>query len=256
MEKFRNKYRIPSARLKGYDYGANGRYFVTICTKNRVAYFGDIVSPVATDNNALPVETNNNAVPVETNNNPLPVETNNNALPVETNNNALPVQTDNYPSLRATEIGKMAAKFWMEIPHHFPFVTLDAFVVMPNHIHGILCFYKPNKTDWIPNQFGPQSQNLGSVIRGFKASLKRYANKNQIAFEWQPRYHDSIIRTERSLHAIRRYILNNPKNWDKDRLRSNQKIPKEKENFLSQQIALDLEIDAYLMADEAGEDQE
>ena len=65
-DKYKNKYRIPSNRLQGYDYGSNGCYFITICTKNRVHYFGKIVN-----------ETND---------------------VVETDN----VETDNYPSLRAT----------------------------------------------------------------------------------------------------------------------------------------------------------
>jgi putative transposase len=125
MDKFQNKYRIPSARLKGYDYGSNGMYFVTICTQNRLHYFGEIVST----------------------------------------------------SLRPTVIGQIAIDFWNEIPKHFPFVELDEFIIMPNHIHGILFFNKPNKTDWTPNQFGAQSKNLGSVIRGFKASVKRHATK-------------------------------------------------------------------------------
>ncbi|MBK8848388.1 MAG: hypothetical protein IPO27_18350 [Bacteroidetes bacterium] len=79
------------------------------------------------------------------------------------------VETDNNPSLYATEIGKTAIHFWKEIPNHFPFVELDEFVIMPNHIHGILVFNNPEKTDWQPNKLGTQSQNLGSVIRGFKS---------------------------------------------------------------------------------------
>ncbi|MEZ4773146.1 MAG: transposase [Bacteroidia bacterium] len=199
MDKFQNKYRIPSARLKGYDYGANGMYYVTICTKNRLHYFGEIVSTpnVAADNLGV-VETDNVGV-------------------VETDD-ADVVETDNYPSLQPTEIGKIAIKFWQEIPEHFPFVELDEFIIMPNHIHGILVFNKPDKTDWTPNQFGVQSQNLGSVIRGYKASLKRFANQNNIEFEWQPRYHDRIIRDERGLNAVRRYIIDNPANWNNDLL--------------------------------------
>ena len=76
---------------------------------------------------------------------------------------------------------------------------------------------RPDKTDWTPNKFGPQSQNLASVIRGFKSSVKRYANQNNIEFEWQTRYHDKIVRNEEALQAIRQYIKNNPKKWIVDR---------------------------------------
>ena len=168
MDKYKNKYRIPTNRMQGYDYGSNGCYYVTICTKNKEHYFGEIV-----------------------------------------------VETDNYPSLRATEIGKIAEKFWLDIPNHFPFVILDQFVIMPNHIHGILIFNK-DSTSWQPNKFGSQSQNLGSVIRGFKSSLKRYANENNIDFAWQERFHDNIIRDNNSLDNIRKYIINNPQNWQDD----------------------------------------
>lgn len=164
-EKYQNKYRIPSARLQGYDYGLSGAYFVTICTKNRIHYFGEIV------------------------------------------------ETDYHPSLRATTIGKIAHEYWSEIPNHFPFVMLDEFVIMPDHVHGILIFNKPDKHDWQPNVFGSQSRNLGSVIRGFKASVKRYANENGIQFEWLARYYDRVVRDEDELNRIRNYIKNNPAKW-------------------------------------------
>jgi REP element-mobilizing transposase RayT len=199
-EKFQNKYRIPSARLQGYDYGSNGFYFVTICTKNRNHYFGDIVV----------VETGN--CPSQKDENPSKQTGNcpSERYPANT------IETHNCASLRPTIIGQTAIDFWAEIPKHYPFVELDEFVVMPNHLHGILFFNKPDKTDWQPNQFGVQSQNLGAVIRAFKSSVKRDANENDIEFEWQSRYHDRIIRNERALNAIRKYIIDNPLNWNND----------------------------------------
>ena len=89
-EKYKNKYRIKSARLPNWDYGSNGMYFITICTQNRVHFFGKIINK----------------------------------------------------KMQLNEIGEMAEKYWNEIPQHFPFVKLDAFVVMPNHIHGILIIDK------------------------------------------------------------------------------------------------------------------
>lgn len=120
-----------------------------------------------------------------------------------------------------SEIGKIANDFWKEIPAHYPFVEIDQFVVMPNHIHGILFFNRPDKKDWTPNKFGIQSQNLGAVIRAFKSSLKRYSNQNKIQFEWQPLYHDRIIRNDKALNAIRRYIINNPIKWKNDSFNRN-----------------------------------
>lgn len=103
-----------------------------------------------------------------------------------------------------------------DIPTHYPFVELDDFVVMPNHIHGILYFNRIEKTVWRPNVFGMQSKNLAAVIRAFKSSLKQYANQNNIDFHWQSRFHDRIIRNEMELMAIRNYIYNNPINWKED----------------------------------------
>ena len=178
-EKFRNKYRIPSNRLQGFDYGSHGMYFVTICTKDRMHYFGEIA------------------------------------------NTPPGVETGNCPSLRMTEVGNIAQQCCMEIPQHYPFVVLDEFVIMPNHTHGILFFNLPDKTDWTPNVFGVQSKNLGAVIRAYKSSVKRYANQNQIEFDWQSRFHDHIIRDEREYHAIKNYIINNPQNWNKDKFNEN-----------------------------------
>ena len=89
---------------------------------------------------------------------------------------------------------------------------------MPNHLHGILFFNKPDKSNWTSNKFGSQSQNLGSVIRSFKSSVKRYANQNSIDFAWQNGYYDRIIRDERELNNIRQYIADNPDKWAFDNL--------------------------------------
>lgn len=200
-DKFQNKYRIPSNRLQGFDYSSHGLYFVTICTKDRVHYFGNI-SPVETDNYPSRNQDNTHNYPSQN----------------QAENNMGKSDTDHYPFLRVTQIGQIAIDFWKEIPKHYPFVELDEFVIMPNHLHGILFFNRPEKSDWTENKFGSQSQNLGAVIRAFKASVKRYANNNQIEFDWQTRFHDRIIRDDRELRAVRQYIINNPEKWANDDL--------------------------------------
>ena len=112
-----------------------------------------------------------------------------------------------------TPIAEIAHNNWSDIPNHFPFVELDEFVVMPNHLHGILFINKPDKTDWQPNKFGGQSQNLASIIRNYKGSVKTYATTNNIEFDWQPRYYDRVIRNEKEYENVRAYIFNNPDNW-------------------------------------------
>lgn len=197
MDKFRGIYRISSARLLDWNYGWNAPYFITICTANRNCYFGEIVDS----------------------------------------------------EMKLSEIGRMAKQYWFEIPNHFPFVILDEFVVMPNHVHGIILINKQNDRSndeqndgrnvetqnfaslpsqpsppspspplpdmpiqRIMNKFGPQSQNLASIIRGYKTGVKKYATINNIDFAWQPRFYDHIIRNDDSYKSIRNYIINNPKN--------------------------------------------
>jgi putative transposase len=194
-DKFQNKYRILSARLQGYDYGQNGAYFITICTKNRVHYFGEIISTPGS-------ETQHNSGS----------------------------ETQNIASLQATPMGDVANKYWQKIPEHFPFVIVDEFVVMPNHVHGILIINKQAQDAPVvetqniaslqemgyTNKFGPQSGNISSVIRGYKAAVKTFATTNKIEFAWQPRFYDRIIRDKDEMKRIRKYIVENPDNWFRD----------------------------------------
>lgn len=126
-------------------------------------------------------------------------------------------QVRNSVSLSPTEIGKITHENWRKIPVHFPFIELDEYVVMPNHVHGILCINKSDKPNWQPNRFGVQSQNIPSIMRGFKASVKKYATVNQIDFSWQAKYYDRVIRNDLELRNIRQYIFNNPLKWADDR---------------------------------------
>lgn len=197
MTIFNNKYRSESARLRGYDYAQTGAYFVTICTFDRIRYFGEIIDDV----------------------------------------------------MNRSEIGKIAEREWIVTPQIRPDmqIEMDAFVVMPNHIHGIIViginpYNTPNRRDathrvptnsapTIPdlsgnpipdsppnssserNKFAPQSNNLASIIRGYKSAVTVGARKIIPGFAWQPRFYDHIIRNETELNRIREYIANNPQNW-------------------------------------------
>jgi len=195
MTLYNNKYRIESARLQGYDYGSNGAYHITICTKGRLPYFGKIVE---TDYNpSLPKATNSCLSQV-------------NNLKEDIKKAAL--KTDYNPSLQLTTIGTVAIESWRDIPNHFSFVLLDSFILMPNHLHGILIINKQENNDSSISK----SHNIASIIRAFKGAVKRYANTNDISFEWQERYHDRIIRDNKELDNTRLYIYNNPTNWLND----------------------------------------
>ncbi|WP_188558777.1 transposase [Hymenobacter glacieicola] len=118
--------------------------------------------------------------------------------------------------LLPTQVGLVALECWKAIPQHFPFAVPDVFVVMPDHIHGIIFFHRPTTASPSQNTFGPQSQNLASVVRGFKVGVKSWATRNQWPFAWQAGYFDRVIRNEAELEKARRYIANNPSQWTAD----------------------------------------
>ena len=124
---------------------------------------------------------------------------------------------DNIASLQATPLGVLASQYWEDITKHFSFVELDDYIIMPDHIHGILLFNNPDARSWQPNKPGPQSGNLGSVIRGFKAGVKGYATRQNLSFEWQPRFYDRVIRNADELTRIRKYIQDNPAKWSTEK---------------------------------------
>jgi REP element-mobilizing transposase RayT len=119
---------------------------------------------------------------------------------------------------------------------------------MPNHVHGIVIINKlvdtPDtqnvgtqsvetqnfaslritKSQPPNNQFGPQSKNLGSIIRGYKIGVTIQSKIIAPDFKWQSRYHDHIIRNEAEYHRIEEYILKNPINWKNDKFYKSEKL--------------------------------
>jgi len=120
-------------------------------------------------------------------------------------------------------LGVVAYKCWEEIPKHFPNALLNDFVIMPNHVHGIIVIENPSNPvetqnfASLPNTFGPQSKKLASIIRGYKIGVKKYATINKIPFAWQPSYYDRIINSDEGLNQIHEYIRFNPEKWEIDR---------------------------------------
>jgi len=129
---------------------------------------------------------------------------------------------------------QIAEECWLAIPEFNPGVELDEWVVMPNHLHGIIVLdgeqgvfsNTPTKSNTpterdMSNRFSamsPKRGTLGLVIRKFKSAITgKCRGINRLDFAWQSNYYDHIIRNERELHAIRQYIANNPANWNLDR---------------------------------------
>lgn len=109
-----------------------------------------------------------------------------------------------------TEIGIIAAECWTTLPEHFPQIELDHFVVMPNHIHGIVLTTDQQTPDPLP---------LGKVVNTYKGAVTRIVRRlseYQHIRLWQSRYHDHIIRNDVDLNRIREYVLHNPSRWAED----------------------------------------
>ena len=150
--------------------------------------------------------------------------------------------------MQLNEIGQLAKKFWIEIPNHFPFIKLGEFVVMPNHMHGILIINHqindvqtpttvqtpnlgvstthPVQTPNLgvstphpvqtPNLGVSTNTTIGVIINQYKRMVTIHARKIQPEFAWLSRFHDHIIRNAQSLDRIQNYIINNPLKWQQD----------------------------------------
>jgi len=188
---FHNRYRIASIRLPQFDYAQAGYYFITICTKNRQPWFGEIRNGMMCVN----------------------------------------------------EVGTTAYNCWYAIPNHFPHVSIDTFVVMPDHVHGIVKInrqYNHTHNDVVVetlhatslplpqheqpsniqtnSQFfssiSPKSSSLPIIIRSFKSAITNKCHADGYKnFQWQPRFYDRIIHNASELNVVRQYIIDNPKNW-------------------------------------------
>jgi REP element-mobilizing transposase RayT len=115
--------------------------------------------------------------------------------------------------MQLNEAGDMAKATWEEVPERFPSIRLDAFVVMPNHVHGILLvgaqFIAPSDSFEMgaPNQGAiNRAPTLGEIVRSYKAASARLLRRSTTPdFAWQPNYYEHVIRDEESLIRIREF---------------------------------------------------
>jgi REP element-mobilizing transposase RayT len=183
---FHNRRHRKPNRLHGYNYSSPGHYFVTICTRKKAPYFGEVKNEVMVLN----------------------------------------------------EAGMATKKCWRDLPNHYWNCVLDEFVIMPNHLHGIVvidnnhhnnagnCFVG-NGHGLVGNGLKPfptmpitmiKKYTLSEIVRGFKTFSSKKINKIQTdRFQWQKSFYDHIIRDKTALQKIREYIRMNPMKWDSDR---------------------------------------
>jgi REP element-mobilizing transposase RayT len=195
-----DKYHRRSIRLKGYDYSQAGYYFLTICARNRECIFAEFYSGVGAGQHR------SSAYPADLI-----------GLPSKGLAPA-PISVPKSNSIfKLTAAGKIIEKNWRNIAIKYNHVTMDDFVIMPNHIHGILIV---DRKKGAPARGAP---TLGQIIGSFKSKcvidyMKYCLEKNdeKIWKIWQRNFYEHIIREEKELNQIRHYILENPIKWLED----------------------------------------
>ena len=126
-------------------------------------------------------------------------------------------------------LGEVVREEWQYVAKARRNIMLDLYVVMPNHLHGLVIIDRPEKRNKVQSATGQRRKlsptleagSLGAIISQFKAAVSRRANSNQLDFGrriWQRNYYDHIVRNEKSLNAIRQYIIANPARWREDSL--------------------------------------
>lgn len=193
---YKNKYRIPTARATWHDY-KGGSYFVTICTKNREFFFGDI----------------NNG---------------------EMNHSSLGQSAIDCLQQIPTHFPHVEIPIFVVMPNHIhAIVIINALapsvetqnIASQNHTINPLETQDFASLQQAKQKFGPQSKNLASVVRGFKIGVTKFANENDLSFAWQPRFHDHIIRNHHEMSLIADYIQNNVIRWRDDCFYDSKSIP-------------------------------
>ncbi len=217
-EKFKNKYRIKSARAQWHDYSC-GDYFITICTAEREHYFGEIVNGEMqlteigkyADECVKQIEILHSDVSVP-------------SYVIMPNHIHLIVIVDAVtPDLAKTP------NVVVETPYYDVSTTTPRHDVSTTTPHGVSTttphhHVPTNKTttnktiekNKIMQSIANKCGRLSHVISRFKSAVTRYANENNISFKWQTRFHDHIIRNQNELNRIAQYIEENPYNWTTD----------------------------------------
>ena len=122
-------------------------------------------------------------------------------------------------NIQLSIIGKIIDNQWENIKNQYDNIELDQYIIMPNHLHGILII---NKREELREDARP-SPTISDIICSFKSKCTveyvKYIKQNNLNISgqiWQRSFYDHVIRNERSLNAIREYISNNPVNWEQD----------------------------------------
>jgi REP element-mobilizing transposase RayT len=173
-------HRKSSPRKRDFDYSQPGAYFITICTQNKMHLFGEIVEE----------------------------------------------------EMILNPIGKIILGCWYDLLKYYSNLELDQFIIMPNHVHGIIVIKAPVGTGLALSKYAekestkpdspravPTNQTLSNIVGRFKSVSTIQVNKFRSTPGtpiWQRSFFDRILRNENEWNRVRKYILQNPLNWNSD----------------------------------------
>ncbi|MEA2078129.1 MAG: transposase [Candidatus Marinimicrobia bacterium] len=179
MERFKNTYKINSTRLQNWDYGWNGSYFVTINTKEKEYYFGEIIGA---------------------------------KMILSEIGRVADQEWRLTPNIRPDMNIKLGVHVIM--PNHFHgIIRIGENIFNRKYDQQSKQGRDAMHRVFTSHQFGPQRKNLSSIIRGYKSVVTTYAKKHNIKFGWQISFYDRIITDSVDYMKCEKYILNNPTNW-------------------------------------------
>lgn len=173
---FGKKYNVNTVRLEGYDYGTDGAYFITVCSYDRRQIFSEIFNG----------------------------------------------------EIHLLPVGKIIEEEILATLKKRDYVTIPEWIIMPDHIHLIIFIHKDsNEPEHLParghdlyfpekykNRFGPQKDNIASIVRGIKSAVTTRAKIERLETKvWQDLFHEHIIRNQRELENHIQYTRNNPLKW-------------------------------------------
>ena len=188
--KFQNKYRISSSRLKNWDYGKNGAYFITICTGNREHFFGEIVS----------IDGKN-----------------------EIQFNEIGMLANEFWAEIPKHFPFVELGNYQVMPNHVHGILIidKKNIVDDVVVETLHCNVSTNDQNEIKNEkmvkISPKPGTISTIIRSYKSVVTKNAHYIHADFEWQERFHDHIIRDSESFERIQNYIENNVANWKDDK---------------------------------------
>ena len=185
-----------STRLQKYDYSAPGAYFITVCTQNRKQILSQIVKSSVCDSDRM--------------------------MP---NNTVGEGFTLPKTALNMTPYGATVDKWIREISNKYSHISVDRYVIMPNHIHLLISVKRPNgRGDPSPTEnVEVKSPGVIEAIAWLKYHTTKEIKEKFNTFDipiWQRSFHDHVIRNEEDYYEVAKYIAENPICWEEDTLYS------------------------------------